>query len=335
MRRPARSRRPLLTLLSGAYLVTLVLLWVAEAVVAERHWLTTLATYAPQQIFGLPLPLLLLASLVKRNRRALKLSIAALLVLLIGLMGFTLPLRLPPRAKGMPIRVMTYNIHHAATSAAEVARVIRDYRPDVVCLQEANACEPWEDPMPDLIRLLPGWHSTSYPREPAVFSRYPIIEERFMQVRGSSERGVLQVTVLANGRKITILDAHFPTALKPESLSRRKSSIRSYLRGAAAVRSRQVARLQELAAGSDAPVVIAGDLNTPPRGRLHRRLARSYTDAFNAAGAGFGHTFRSGLPVERIDYVFVGDGVEVRRCFVPRVRASDHRPVVADLVVKE
>jgi vancomycin resistance protein VanJ len=334
MHRLASRRRSLLTLISGAYLATMVALWLAETLVAERHWLTTLATYAPQQIYGLPLPFLVLASLIRRNRRALALNLAALLILVFGLMGFTLPLRLPSRSQGTSLRVMTYNIHHGAAGIAAVARVIRDHRPDIVCLQEANACEPWEDPMPELVRLLPGWRATSHPRELAVLSHYPIVGERFAQVRGSSERGVLQVTVLAKGIPLRILDAHFSTAMKPESLSRRKTSVRRYLRGAAVVRSRQAARLKGLAATSEGPVVIAGDLNTPPRGRVYRRLARSYTDAFRAAGVGFGHTYRANLPVERIDYVFVGNGVKVKRCFTPRVRASDHRPVVADLMLE-
>ena len=181
MHRLASRRRSLLTLISGAYPVTMVALWLAETLVAERHWLTTLATYAPQQIYGLPLPFLVLASLIRRNRRALALNLAALLILVFGLMGFILPLRLPSRSQGTSLRVMTYNIHHGAAGIAAVARVIRDHRPDIVCLQEANACEPWEDPMPELVRLLPGWRATSHPRELAVLSQYPIVGERFAQ----------------------------------------------------------------------------------------------------------------------------------------------------------
>jgi endonuclease/exonuclease/phosphatase (EEP) superfamily protein YafD len=35
----------------------------------------------------------------------------------------------------------------------------------------------------------------------------------------------------------------------------------------------------------------------------------------------------------RIDYVFADDSISVLRCLVPETTASDHRPLIADLIV--
>ena len=76
-----------------------------------------------------------------------------------------------------------------------------------------------------------------------------------------------------------------------------------------------------------------GDFNNPPRGRLYQRLAGCFQDAFRAAGWGLGETYPVGTPLLRIDYLFAGQGVGVSRCWVPNVRASDHRPTVAEVVL--
>lgn len=75
-------------------------------------------------------------------------------------------------------------------------------------------------------------------------------------------------------------------------------------------RKREVAAvLRSLRADLDAarPVLLQGDLNHTPQGPEHERWLRAgLIDTFERAGDGDGYTFRSGLPVARIDYVFAG-----------------------------
>jgi vancomycin resistance protein VanJ len=77
-----------------------------------------------------------------------------------------------------------------------------------------------------------------------------------------------------------------------------------------------------------------GDFNTPPRTSLYRELTAQYKDAFEAAGYGFGWTYPSVRPLVRIDHILMNHRVEPRGCWVPKTSGSDHRPVVADLVVR-
>lgn len=58
-------------------------------------------------------------------------------------------------------------------------------------------------------------------------------------------------------------------------------------------------------------------------------------DAWAAAPAtGAGKTYPAVTPVKRIDYVTASDEVRVVATEVPETTASDHLPVVADLVVR-
>ncbi|MBI3948065.1 MAG: endonuclease/exonuclease/phosphatase family protein [Armatimonadetes bacterium] len=320
--------------LSGLNFAALVLVWAGERIVGERHWLTTLLAYAPQYPLGIPAALLLLWAALGRSARAAVANIAALLLFAFGLLGLQVPLRVPRSAAGPRLRVMTYNIHHAPRGAERTAAAIRREEPDVVCAQEAEGFRGVTDPMPELERLLAGWHSYRV-GELALFSRHPFTARRAHQLATGPRRHLLIATIEVAGRRLTIINVHLNTAARPRSLLRRQGATApEYLRESTEVRSRQVEELLEVAGAIPGPVVLAGDFNTPPRGRLYHRLAARFTDAFAAAGWGLGHTFRADLPVLRIDYVWAGPGVRALACRVPATGASDHLPVVADLALE-
>jgi endonuclease/exonuclease/phosphatase family metal-dependent hydrolase len=88
-----------------------------------------------------------------------------------------------------------------------------------------------------------------------------------------------------------------------------------------------------LAEGRDGPQVLLGDLNGRPDAPELAPLWGEFTDAWAAVNDSGGETFPADVPDRRIDYVAVSAGVEVTSCEVPEALASDHRPVVADLVV--
>jgi endonuclease/exonuclease/phosphatase family metal-dependent hydrolase len=104
-------------------------------------------------------------------------------------------------------------------------------------------------------------------------------------------------------------------------------------------RLRHVRELVGLLARPDGEVVLGGDLNETPERRAAGLLAERFVDAWVAAGDGAGETFPAPDPTARIDYVFVSGGIEVERARVASDdearRASDHRPLVAELTVSE
>jgi endonuclease/exonuclease/phosphatase family metal-dependent hydrolase len=81
-------------------------------------------------------------------------------------------------------------------------------------------------------------------------------------------------------------------------------------------------------------VVVAGDFNDTPGSRTWTAMAEQFDDVWLLAGAGDGFTFPSTGPDRRIDYIWLGKGAPLRplRSWVPRTGASDHLPLVVELV---
>jgi vancomycin resistance protein VanJ len=89
------------------------------------------------------------------------------------------------------------------------------------------------------------------------------------------------------------------------------------------------------------PALVLGDFNTSDGQPLYRLLRRRLDDAYRAAGWGFGFTFPSprgsplGFPVVRIDYVFHDEFWATQAAWTGSLPGSDHRYVVADLLLVE
>ena len=114
----------------------------------------------------------------------------------------------------------------------------------------------------------------------------------------------------------------------------RPASWMPFLRRYRTAYRRRALEIAEIADRIDAetlPVIISGDLNATSDHWAYRRLARGRTDAFRRVGTGWGGTYHATLPLIRIDYVIAGPEWEFVDAYVPDVRLSDHRPVVARL----
>jgi endonuclease/exonuclease/phosphatase (EEP) superfamily protein YafD len=93
------------------------------------------------------------------------------------------------------------------------------------------------------------------------------------------------------------------------------------------------------------PVILTGDLNAPDASMVCATLrGAGLHDAFAERGKGYGFTYghfllRHRLPWlrvswMRIDHVMVNSRFVTRSCRAGSGRASDHRPVIADLILK-
>ena len=75
--------------------------------------------------------------------------------------------------------------------------------------------------------------------------------------------------------------------------------------------------------------LVLGDFNDNPLSYTVHRLSRGRRDTFVQAGKGFGATFRTLWPLLRIDYILYPPGLEAVSYEVPRVKYSDHYPIIA------
>jgi endonuclease/exonuclease/phosphatase family metal-dependent hydrolase len=120
---------------------------------------------------------------------------------------------------------------------------------------------------------------------------------------GSEQRGLLEATVVSGDRSLRLLGTHLQWDSETE-------------------RTRQAEAI--VAALDDRPTVLLGDLNTTPGTPAYRCLAEHLQDAWALVGDGEGHTFEAEPPPRRIDYVWVGGGVQVISAVVVPSVASDH-----------
>ena len=75
--------------------------------------------------------------------------------------------------------------------------------------------------------------------------------------------------------------------------------------------------------------VVLGDFNDNPLSYTVHRLSRGRSDSFVKAGKGFGATFRTLWPLLRIDYILYPRDLEAVTCEIPKVKYSDHYPIIA------
>jgi endonuclease/exonuclease/phosphatase (EEP) superfamily protein YafD len=236
----------------------------------------------------------------------------------------------PEHHKGQSvIRVITLNCslftygQNAAGLPAEIAR----WQPDIVLLQEAH---------PHQVRqvadaLYNGYGYYRAQRTNGIVTRWNIIRE----VRKSGEERSQQVTIqLPDGAEIEVVNVHLGSAATDLRLWRRSAW--------AEHRKNRVARQQELALTRqilgqtttfpDCPTLFGGDFNAPAPDIVHRQLAADFTDAFAAAGTGWGNTFHRRFPVLRIDHLYATRHFTPVRCRAVTTRHSDHRMLVSDFL---
>ncbi|GAA1744334.1 endonuclease/exonuclease/phosphatase family protein [Luedemannella helvata] len=217
------------------------------------------------------------------------------------------------------VRVVSYNIHGQRDDRRALVEVVRGLAPDILLVQEGPRRLRWRAKCADLAnrcrlvyaagglpalgnvalvglgtRVLESW-----------CLRYPLTPGRHL-------RGAVFARCRVRGVEFLVAGTHLAT--DPVE------------------RPGQARLLREALDGQAGPVVLAGDLNEGPDGSSWRTLAEGYVDLGEAL------TFPAAAPRSRIDAVLAGPGVRVvghRVLDTPLARrASDHLPVVADLVIE-
>ncbi|MFG1952517.1 endonuclease/exonuclease/phosphatase family protein [Micromonospora sp. NPDC048830] len=225
-------------------------------------------------------------------------------------------------AAGVPLRVLSYNIHSQRDDTAALAAVVREAAPDVVILQEAPRRFRWRQKsatlaasfglvvaaggLPALGNLL--LTSLRVRVLATRCQRYPLTPGRHM-------RGAAYAECRVGGARFLLAGSHLSTD--------------------PAERPAQAAAFKRELAAADLPVVAGADLNEGPGGAAWRTVADGLTDVAAATGCVDRHTYPCASPRERIDALFVDPRITVVAYDVVDTpltrRASDHFPLLADL----
>lgn len=246
------------------------------------------------------------------------------------------------------IRMMTYNVK--ALQAMEkpgglqaLGLAVARHAPDLLVMQDAHGMlversERAVDDGPAVFGLRHVFAVGQY----VVASRFPIAACTTGQIGFESEsHRYLRCRVDVDGQPLTVATAHFQTpraglmAARHQGLGGLEGWQRNH-----AQRMTQTHQLARDLAAVAGPLVLAGDLNAPPASPVLATLeAVGLRNAFSLAGRGYGysygHSLRWGYDFLRIDHIYVSRDIDVIDSFVAAGDASDHRPVVADLVLPQ
>ena len=318
-----------LMLLYGLAAATLVVLgwwlgdstwWLFIANLSQFHWL------APT----------LVVSLIALARRWW-------LVALVSMVGATVwlaifgPLFIPQRAAAMDsLRVATYNVS-PRPDVEHVARLVNRTRPAVLLIQELLPSA-----QDDLVRMLPAlpYHHFAPVNAAApggggtaVLSRLPIVGARPVEGLPPSSRPVDLVSLDTGHGVVTVVSLHL---YSPCGVCMSPGATLSQLRvleGESRLRNIEIERVT--AALPAGPLLVGGDLNSGTRNvPLRRLLSAGLIDLHRAVGSGPGFTRLRRYGLVRIDWLLASRDITPVREWVERRDGSDHRPVVADVVMR-
>lgn len=303
--------------LAWLYLSFVGLGWALGEAVGEQTVPTLLLAYAPALLWLLPAPLVLAWTLWRR--RGLPVALMAGLLAALGAGVMHLRLQQPGN-----LRAVSFNVARGTLGRPErMAATVRATKADLILLQETNFVRAGDRAA--LLARLPGYHvAEGY--EVMTLSRLPVVASREHRIPGS-RRTVLEVTLRPPGSRtgLRVINAHLNTVLVSSVLRGDLEAVRRTNRA----RVWQVGLLCKVATQQPGPLLVGGDLNTPPRGRLYRQMEACVGAGAHAqAGRGPGWTF-PGLFL-RIDHLFARGLRPVKAQVLPPA-GSDHRPLQVDL----
>lgn len=308
-----------------AYLAALLILPVLWALSGETRAVLILLRYAPHVLYLAPLIPLAPLMLFTRARVHPAVLAATAALLLFYYLGFQVG-----RRGGEPqLSVLSYNIQAGLGGEAAVAAVIKAAQADIVGLQEARkpSVAPQPDPVPGLLERLPGYQMArgGIRGELVTLSRFSILGTRLHDLDGLSE--CVEARLDVNGESVRVLNVHLMTGDPQGKLKGQGSAIGKKLRLTAETRHVQTAALGKILAHEELPTVLLGDFNTPPRSTAWAPIDQHLGDSFAQVGWGFGYTYKTRIPVWRIDYIWVSSHFQPVAGEVIGARASDHRPL--------
>ena len=270
-------------------------------------------------LLAFPLLALLGAQLLlRRTRLAL---VTAVLVVLNAL--WLVPRFVPDTPQnGDPLVVMTANLRFGQADAEALVRLVREQRVDVLATQELTPGAVERLRAAGLERVLPHAELAAFRDADGcgLWSRYPLDALPALEARFQSPGAVVH----APNRDVAVRVLHpFPVTLTGGGGAFRADYARI---------TEQVRELDE-----DLPTVLAGDLNASVDvAELRRLMGDRFRDASEVAGSGLLRTWspRVGWPaLLHLDHVLVDQHLDVRATRVLELEGSDHRAVVADLVL--
>ena len=220
------------------------------------------------------------------------------------------------------VTIYTANVLRGGGRPVDIAGAIVAEGADVVVLQELTwdvlqelRADPRLDAYPH--RSDGGEHAVS---GKAIWSRWPLSD---IEIEPFAVSRLVSATVESPDGPFRVANIHTAAPMAAANVGPWKA---------------QFEQLRSL--GLDQPRILAGDFNATGDHRPFRDLLdRGWTDVHEPKGCGYDATWPTGrltpVPVYRLDHVLVTDHFEVLDVRLADPAGSDHRPVVAELRLRQ
>lgn len=310
-------------------------------VVVNNTWLPVEAFSNFLPLWLLPALILLPLGLLRRHWRLSVSFVTAVLAFVIWYGGSFLPHSVPTATAASSLHLMTYNLHGEAVNIEPMLTVIRDSGSDLIALQElspemANAIDAELNQLYPYRALHPNFDNPIWGQ--GVLSRYPISADEYWHISLGHQRVVIGVGQVP----ITLYNTH---PIHP-------FRVRDGQWFDMQMHQKEVDVILERVKRDHGAVIVAGDFNMSDQSSDYQRLRGYFKDAYRESGWGLGFTFpdlaySNALPVDvpllsavvrpvaRLDFIFYNESLESMSARVGATSGgSDHRPVLAELVLK-
>lgn len=238
----------------------------------------------------------------------------------------------------MRLKIMSFNIQHCRDfnyptedriDFGVMASAIKRFDPDIVGLQEVRG--KGENPKyTDQAKTLSELTGYDYafaqafivphggPYGNAILTKLPLLDVKTIPVPVPQNDGyceprcVLRAEIDA-GTKITVFVTHFGLKLsEAENAS---------------------ATVVEALSGANTPKILMGDFNLTPESPVLNPIRITMADTADVFSKPL-LSFPSNAPTQKIDYIFVSDDFNIISADIPAIIASDHRPHLAEIELK-
>ncbi len=359
MRRFLRSSGLVLyTLLVGLFLAAYAAKYVHPKYL---WWIQLVAIFLPY-----------LSALVVLTAIPLLLTRRWVLLALTGVLGLLVAFRFLPGGHrmeagavgpGEQLTLLTLNYPsvyaHREDRVQTLSALVNRLRPDIIALQEAwmgfapNGA--FRDARRDVLVLLDSTSYTAvggaaggtrdtqtpllslFPLEPANYFEVPLDPSGRLNARVARAEGNWR------RRTIVVYNVHMQSFGSDKPWREENTSLMDprvwfrYLRQyreAIQRRASQAELLAQMIRDETDPVIVMGDFNSTSNNWDYTWIAEGLTDAFSAAGVGWGGTYHVGYPFARIDFILLSEDFGVLTASVPNIVVSDHLPVYATVAWK-
>lgn len=245
------------------------------------------------------------------------------------------------------LRLMTWNIKAETAKQrtgglAALEREVRAHDPDIVAMQDAHGLL--------VDRAAPAKTGVAVFGLPHAFALGQYVVASKHPIRGCSVGSIdyrverhryLQCEITLGERALSVATAHFASPRLGLSAARREGAQGAgEWHGSHADRLAQAAQVARELPSLKRPLVLMGDFNAAEHSPVVQTLLRAgpLRDTHAAAGKGWGYTYgqslRWGLSFLRIDHILVSPDIAVLSSFAGTGDASDHRPVIADVMLR-